>query len=104
MDYKYDNKGFNLIALLIIVLNILNLNNINAQNVSNFPQSWIGTWKGTMEIFNGPNKVQSIPMQLQLLRTDSINIFSYNIIYGQDTIAGKRAYQLKIQKLIGVNI
>ena len=51
---------------------------------SNFPASWEGKWKGQLEIFNANGKVQELPMELHILKSDTSDSFSYSIIYGPD--------------------
>lgn len=67
--------------------------NLDAQNNS-FPKSWLGEWSGNLEIHNAKGLAQSVPMQLRILPTDSTNRYTFTIIYGVDTITGKRDYEL----------
>lgn len=68
-------------------------NNLQGQTVA-FPKSWLGKWSGKLEIYNAKGLSQSIPMQLHLLPTDSTHRFTWTIFYGEDTVAGKRDYEL----------
>jgi hypothetical protein len=49
-----------------------------------FPASWSGDWKGTLEIFNGAGKVQSVEMTLELHKIDSSKTgrYTFGIVYG----------------------
>jgi hypothetical protein len=72
---------------------------ISQKNTSNrqisFPEEWLGIWEGTLNIYNHQNILQSIPMTLENLRTDTTDIYQWVIIYGEDKIKGKRDYILK---------
>ncbi|MFN7115858.1 MAG: hypothetical protein ACK4TA_03615 [Saprospiraceae bacterium] len=84
------------ILFTLVILTLLS-NILSAQNKTNqFPKSWIGKWAGALEIYNAKGLVQSVPMQLRILPTDSINRYTQMIIYGEDTIAGKRDYELVV--------
>lgn len=59
-----------------------------------FPQSFIGYWEGTI-IWNLPGKpAQSFIMQLRIRPTDSLGMYSWQIIYGEDE-KDNRPYVLK---------
>ncbi|HHH50022.1 MAG TPA: hypothetical protein ENK52_03480 [Saprospiraceae bacterium] len=59
-----------------------------------FPHSWLGEWKGNLDIFGAEGKKQSIAMQLHILPIENTDRFSWDIIYGKDIEKGKRAYEL----------
>lgn len=59
-----------------------------------FPQEWIGNWKGDLEIFNAKGKAQTIDMELHIQPLDSL-IYTWTIIYKADTIRDERKYFLK---------
>ena len=69
--------------------------NSTSTQLKTFPDEWLGVWEGTLHIYNHQNILQSIPMSLENLRTDSADIFQWVIIYGEDKIKGKRDYILK---------
>ena len=69
--------------------------NSTSAQLKTFPDEWLGVWEGTLHIYNHQNILQSIPMSLENLRTDSADIFQWVIIYGEDKIKGKRDYILK---------
>lgn len=60
-----------------------------------FPTSWLGNWEGDLNIFKDNKIVQTIPMELEMLEIDTSNNFVWAIIYGEDKIAGRRAYELE---------
>ncbi|GAB4251230.1 MAG: hypothetical protein Kow0027_15090 [Saprospiraceae bacterium] len=66
-----------------------------AQNAV-FPDDYIGKWAGQLRIYNGEGLAQELPMQLHILPTDSTGRYSFTLIYGTDTLAGKRAYELVV--------
>jgi hypothetical protein len=49
-----------------------------------FPESWSGNWKGTLEIFNGKGKVQSVEMTIELHKIDTSKEgrYTFGLIYG----------------------
>ena len=59
-----------------------------------FPDDWLGNWLGDLRIYNSQGLKQTIPMSLELSKTDTIGKFNWAIIYGQDSTAQKRDYQL----------
>ncbi len=61
----------------------------------NFPESWFGTWSGTLDIFNAKGKQQSIPMSCEMSATDTAGVFNWRIIYGNDRKKGLRPYILR---------
>jgi hypothetical protein len=62
---------------------------------NNFPESWFGTWVGTLDIYNSKGKQQSIPMSCIMSATDTAGVFNWNIIYGNDREKGLRPYLLR---------
>ncbi len=61
----------------------------------NFPESWFGTWVGTLEIYSAKGLQQSIPMTCFMSATDTAGIFNWHIIYGNDPEKGLRPYLLR---------
>lgn len=52
----------------------------------NFPQSWVGNWKGELSWYQGANPVpKKVKMELRIQPTDSSHKFSWQIIYGAAT-------------------
>lgn len=52
----------------------------------NFPQSWVGNWKGELNWYQGANPVpKKVNMELRIQPTDSSHKFSWQIIYGSAT-------------------
>lgn len=82
-------------AIYLLVPLILFTTLLHAQQ-NTFPETWIGKWAGTLEIYNAKGLAQSVPMQLHILPTDSTNRYTQTIFYGEDTIAGKRDYELVV--------
>jgi hypothetical protein len=60
-----------------------------------FPASWEGAWSGTLDIFNGSGKVQSIPMMLEIFPIDSSETsrYTFGIMYGSKS-TDWRPYEL----------
>jgi len=63
--------------------------------VPEFPTSWVGDWRGELQIFGTAGLKQSLPMQLKIQPIDSLPDYSFTIIYELDTENGERAYTLK---------
>ncbi|HHH50745.1 MAG TPA: hypothetical protein ENK52_07190 [Saprospiraceae bacterium] len=59
-----------------------------------FPNSWLGEWKGSLDIFGAEGKKQTLAMQLHILPIENTDRYSWTIIYGDDLEKGKRAYEL----------
>lgn len=51
---------------------------------SSFPAAWQGAWHGTLEIFNGRGKVQSVPMSVEIQKIDTSKEgrYTFGLIYG----------------------
>lgn len=82
---------------LLAILSLFVLINLDSSAQTNaFPKTWLGKWAGTLEIHNAKGLAQSVPMQLRILPTDSTNRYTFTIVYGEDTIAGKRDYELVV--------
>lgn len=60
-----------------------------------FPDDWMGYWKGELEVYKQNKLVRSLPMALDHSYTDTTGYYTWAIIYGQDSIAGRRDYYLK---------
>lgn len=67
----------------------------SAQN--DFPASWQGAWKGQLMIYTGSGLAQELPMELHIfpLEEDTLDRYTWTIIYGTDKEAGKRDYLLE---------
>ena len=61
----------------------------------NFPESWFGTWEGTLDIYNAKGVQQSIPMACVMSATDTAGVYNWHIIYGTDREKGLRPYLLR---------
>lgn len=69
---------------------------VKSQNSnSGFPEAWLGTWTGELHIFSAKGLMQKIPMGLEILKTDTPQVYTWNIIYGPDRASGLRPYRLK---------
>jgi len=65
------------------------------KQVDNFPEDWLGIWKGQLVISKPNGDTTQIPMQLHLLENDTLkNGWDWTIIYGADVKKGTRAYTL----------
>ncbi len=52
--------------------------------LSIFPESWAGNWNGTLDIFNGNGKVQSVEMTVEIhkIDTSSEGRYTFGLVYG----------------------
>lgn len=60
-----------------------------------FPKDWMGNWKGEIQIYDHSGLKQSLHMGLNIHPTDTANVYTWIIQYGEDTINGKRDYLLR---------
>ena len=100
-----------LICLLVIVSCKITRNN-NSTSINNntklidetpvdnidrtlvFPDDWLGYWEGDLHIYNETGLVQTLPMALDNAITEVEGRYTWAIIYGPDSIAGRRDYFL----------
>ena len=68
----------------------------NINSTKQFPQDWLGYWEGELNIYNHTGKTMTIPMAIDNASTDNDSIWTWAIIYGEDTIAGRRDYELNV--------
>lgn len=49
-----------------------------------FPASWAGRWMGTLDVFSGKGKVQSVSMEIELLKIDTSQQgrYTFGLVYG----------------------
>jgi hypothetical protein len=75
--------------------------NVNAQHHQDtviayiFPDDWLGIWEGNLDIYKNQQIVQSVSMRLEHLASDSAGVYIWAITYGDDTVSGRRPYELK---------
>jgi len=60
-----------------------------------FPNNWLGFWEGDLNIYNEMGLKQTLPMSLDHSISDVSGTYNWAIIYGSDSIAGRRDYVLK---------
>ncbi len=61
-----------------------------------FPESWLGSWEGDLNIYKENKLVQTLPIELEMLAIDTSDNYVWAIIYGEDKVAGRRSYELEI--------
>lgn len=49
-----------------------------------FPAAWSGVWSGTLDIYGGKGKVQSVGMEIEILKIDTSTQgrYTFSLIYG----------------------
>lgn len=62
-----------------------------------FPETWVGTWVGELVISNAKGIAQTLPMELHIQPMDTVDRFTWKIIYGEDKVAGARNYELVVK-------
>ncbi len=62
-----------------------------------FPQSWVGRWRGTLQIHGATGVVQQVPMAVEIAPTADSTRWSFALIYGEDEAKGRRAYELVVK-------
>ncbi len=68
-----------------------------------FPQNWLGNWKGELQWYKtGQKDPQKINMELRIHATDSINTWTWQIIYGAET-KDNRPYKLFLKDSVGIH-
>lgn len=65
-----------------------------AQQELIFPDDWLGYWEGDLCIYNTSGLQQTISMALDNSTTDVEGQYNWAIIYGPDSITGRRDYVL----------
>lgn len=78
--------------LLIILTQLFSLAAPQTQQPE-FPREWMGKWKGQMTWYQGKQQQQQVAMQLHIQATDSVDQYSWRIIYGEGK--DNRPYTLK---------
>ncbi|HAD14360.1 MAG TPA: hypothetical protein DCF33_18210 [Saprospirales bacterium] len=69
--------------LTFLLINIFLQSQLSGQNAV-FPESWSGDWKGTLEIYNGKGKVNSVEMTVEIhqIDTSTQGRYTFGLIYG----------------------
>ena len=67
------------LLIFIFVFVFANICHAQTKNFS-FPEDAVGNYKGILQI-DSPRGKQEIPMEFQLIKTDSIDRFEYKLIY-----------------------
>jgi len=60
-----------------------------------FPKDWLGYWSGELKIYDSNGLKQKVSMSLDLAKTDNLGIYTWAIMYGSDSTAQRREYELK---------
>ena len=73
--------------LLLFCLSMFYIPNIQAQSTPDsltFPVSWAGNWTGTLDIFSGKGKIQSVAMALEIHKIDTSKEgrYMFGLVYG----------------------
>jgi hypothetical protein len=84
-------------STIIIVLYIFCTHMVAAQNREyKFPDDWLGTWEGTLDIYKDNKIVQSVPIELNHQPSDDAEMYVWTIRYGTGEASELRDYRLKV--------
>lgn len=89
----------NLIKFILFFTFLWLMRTMSFAQQESFPQSWVGTWKGTMELHYKSGKSQEIVCELHLKEADSTNTWQWTIIYGEGATRQERKYRLIAQNM-----
>ena len=67
---------------------------VNSTVGYSFPEDWLGEWSGPLNIYNHQGLTQTIDMGLEISASDSTENYNWTIIYGSDSTAQRREYEL----------
>lgn len=73
------------LTVLILLLELSGaLLRAQAPDSTAFPASWEGTWHGTLDIYNGKGKLQSVPMWVEIHKIDTSTTgrYTFGLVYG----------------------
>ena len=76
-----SKKYHNLRSICSLILLFITTLSFAQNDNNNFPNDFLGVYKGTLSIYNPSNEVQQIPMEFHLLETDSAHRFEFKLIY-----------------------
>lgn len=86
-------QPFRLAIILLSLILCLSADVMGQVDSTRFPNQYLGMWKGMLEIYQGPDKKQEIPMSIEVLPSDSTHIWQWTLMYGADS-ADVREYLL----------
>jgi hypothetical protein len=71
---------------------------LKPQVTEHFPESWAGNWVGSLDIHTAKSKSQTVRMEVEIKKIDtSSNRYIFALIYGEDKIKGRRAYEMIVK-------
>jgi len=89
-------------TIIVLLLSCTSFFSLKAQ-LNAFPKGWEGNWKGELKWFKtGQTEPQKVNMELRIHPADSANTWSWQIIYGKETI-DNRPYKLILKDTIGTH-
>lgn len=92
-----------IITHLLLLLTLCSARNAAAQSSASFPKSWEGDWKGELRWYKtGSTEPQTVNMELRIHPGDSINTWSWQIIYGSAS-EDNRPYRLIMKDSAGIH-
>ncbi|HMK27849.1 MAG TPA: hypothetical protein VK483_17580 [Chitinophagaceae bacterium] len=88
--------------LIVIIAAVLSSVSVAAQSGS-FPKEWEGNWKGELHWYKtGKEEPQKVNMELRIHPADSINTWTWQIIYGSES-EDNRPYNLIKKDTAGIH-
>lgn len=82
------------LVLIVLLSSLLSGQTSTQPETYKFPDAWLGVWEGKLYIYQGQKVVQEILMKVENLPTDSTDIYTWALTYGEDKISGRRDYVL----------
>jgi hypothetical protein len=61
------------------------------------PETWLGTWKGTMKLHYANGKTQEVATELRIQKTSDPSRWKWMIVYEEGTARQERPYELIAQ-------
>lgn len=82
-------------TLFLLCSSVLLSGQTTTRTGQSFPETCIGEWTGTLEIFAGQNRKSQIELSIRLDAPDSLGYLNYTLVYfGEDKVE-RRPYTLK---------
>jgi hypothetical protein len=60
-----------------------------------FPDDWMGVWEGNLHIYRQQQIIQSVPMIIENLPTDTVDVYTWGLTYITDNLKSRKPYVLR---------
>jgi len=75
---------------------LISINSFGQNSESSFPDSWLGEWIGTLDIYGPQGVIQSLEMELHISEEEGEGSWGWTIIYKGET-TDERKYELQLK-------